>query len=173
MRIGCMAALIIVNFVLQSTVLPHVAILGVQPDTAIVLIVSYGLLRGDVEGALFGFFTGLAQDLFASHFIGLYALLGFLVGFAAGKPFKDYFKDNFFLPFMMVVVATLAHQFLFYVFAFLFRGRVDFWFYLRAIIVPVTIYTASIAIPLYSLLFVINAKIENFERYRRNMFDKD
>ena len=170
MRVGCMAALIIFNYVLQSTVLVRVAILGVNPDTAIILIVSYGILRGDIEGAIFGFFAGLTHDLFGGHFIGLYAMLGMLTGFVAGKPFKDYFKDNYFLPFMIVVGATLSYQVLIFFTSFLFRGRLDFWFYFSTIIFPKTIYTASIAIPLYSLMFVINNKIEDFEYKRRNLF---
>jgi len=170
MRIGCMTLLILLNYVLQSTVLVRTAILGVNPDTAIIFIVSYGILRGDVEGAIFGFFAGLTHDLFGGHFVGLYAMLGMLVGYAAGKPFKDYFKDNYFLPFMIVIAATLSYQIMFFFTSFLFRGRLDFWFYFTSIIIPKTIYTASLAIPLYSLMFVINSKIEEYENNRRNLF---
>jgi len=170
MRIGCMAALIILNYVLQSTLLVRVAILGVNPDTAIIFIVSYGILRGDVEGAIFGFFAGLTHDLFGGHFVGLHAMLGMLVGYMAGKPFKDYFKDNYFLPFMIVVGATLSYQLMIFFSSFLIRGRLDFWFYFSTIIFPKTIYTASIAIPLYSLMFVLNSRLEDYEHNRRNLF---
>ena len=170
LRIGCMAALILLNYVLQSTLLIRVSILGVNPDTAIIFIVSYGILRGDVEGAIFGFFAGLTHDLFGGHFIGLYAMLGMLTGYVAGKPFKDYFKDNYFLPFMIVVASILAYQIVFFFINFLLFGRFAFWFYFTSIILPKTIYTASLAIPLYSLMFVINSKIEDYEHNRRNLF---
>ena len=170
MRVGCMAALIIINYVLQSTVLVRFSILGVNPDTAIIFIVSYGLLRGDVEGAIFGFFAGLTHDMFGGHFVGLYAILGMLTGYIAGKPFKDYFKDNYFLPFIIVVAATLSYQSLVFFTSFLFRGRLDFIFYFTFIILPKTIYTASIALPLYSLMFIINSKIEDYEHGRRSLF---
>jgi len=170
MRVGCMAVLIIINYVLQSTVFVQLAILGVNPDTAIIFIVSYSILRGDVEGAIFGFFSGLTHDLFGGHFIGLYAMLGMLTGYIVGKPFKDYFKDNYFLPFMVVIAATFAYQMLFFFANFLIWGRIDFWFYFTSIIFPKTIYTASIAIPLYSLMFVINSKIEDYEHNRRTLF---
>ncbi|MCL2420887.1 MAG: rod shape-determining protein MreD [Defluviitaleaceae bacterium] len=169
-RIGCMAVLIIINYVLQSTVFVQFSILGVNPDTAIIFIVSYGILRGDVEGAIFGFFAGLTHDLFGGQFVGLYAMLSMLVGYAAGKPFKDYFKDNYFLPFMVVIAATFSYQILFFFTSFLMRGRLDFWFYFTSIILPKTIYTASLAIPLYSLMFVINSRIEEYEHNRRTLF---
>ena len=170
MRVGCLAALILINYVLQSTLFVRFAIIGVNPDTAIILIVSYGILRGDVEGAIFGFFSGLAHDMFGGHFVGLYAMLSMFTGYIAGKPFKDYFKDNYFLPFMIVVAATFSYQVLIFFTSFLIRGRLDFWFYFANIIMPKTIYTAAIALPLYSLMFVINAKIEDYEHDRRNLF---
>ena len=173
MRVGCMAALILFNYVLQSTVLVRFSILGVNPDTAIIFIVSYGILRGDVEGAIFGFFTGLTHDIFGAHFIGLNALLGMFTGYIAGKPFKDYFKDNYFLPFMIVVAATFSYQVMIFFTSFLIRGRLDFWFYFTNIIMPKTIYTAAVALPLYSLMFVFNSKIEDYEHNRRNFFKKD
>ena len=161
MRFGCMAVLIILNFVLQSTVLIRLSVFGVAPDTAIIFIVSYGILRGDVEGAIYGFFSGLTQDLFGGQFVGLYAMLGMIAGYIAGKPFKDYFKDNHFLPFMIVVASVFSYQILIFV-TYLIRGRLDFWFYLTTIIIPKTIYTAAVSLPLYSLMFIINNKIELF-----------
>ena len=169
-RVGCMASLIILSYVLQSTVLVHVAVLGINPDIAIIFIVSYGILRGDVEGAIFGFFSGLTHDLFGANFVGLYAMLGMFTGYVAGKPFKEYFKDNYFLPFIVVVVATLTYHVTFFFTSFLLRGRFDFGFYFASIIFPKTIYTASVSIPLYSLMFVINSKIEDYENDRRSLF---
>ena len=155
-----MAALILVNFILQSTLFPHLAILGVAPDTALVFIVSYGILRGEIEGAVFGFFTGLVHDMLGGLFIGLFALLGFLTGYVCGKPFKDFFKDNYFLPFFVVVIVSLVYQFALYTTTILITGHLEFWHYFTTIILPKTVYTASLSIPLYSLLHFINARLE-------------
>ncbi|MDR1664859.1 MAG: rod shape-determining protein MreD [Clostridiales bacterium] len=170
LRVVCMSLLILINFVLQSTLFQSFAILGVIPDTALILIVSAGILRGDIEGAIFGFFAGLVHDLFGGYYIGLYAMLGFLTGYVSGKPFRDFFHDNYFLPFFMVVAAAAAHQFLFYCCGFLFTGKIDMLYYVRSIILPKTNYTASLAIPVYSLMHAINARIERYERSRRSLF---
>ena len=167
-----MAVLIVLNYVLQSTVLSRFVIFGVQPDTALVFIVSYGLLRGDVEGAIFGFFAGLMHDVTGGTVIGLYAMLGMVTGYFAGKPFKDYFHNNVFLPLALVVVATLVYQFVYYFLVFLFQGRVALGLYFQEIILPKTIYTAILAVPLYSLLFWINAKITRWESFNRKLFKK-
>ncbi|MCL1863336.1 MAG: rod shape-determining protein MreD [Defluviitaleaceae bacterium] len=160
LRVGLLTVLILVNFVLQATLFPHLAILGVTPDSAIILVISYAILRGDIEGGIFGFFVGLMQDLMGGRVIGFYALLGFIVGFACGKPFKDFFKDNYFLPFFVVIGVSFVYQMVIYVSTVMFLGGQDFFFYLRVIILPQTIYTASLAVPLYALMHFVNSKIE-------------
>ena len=173
MRPAVMGALILINYVLQASVLPHVAILGVTPDTALIFIVSYGVLRGDVEGAIFGFSAGLLQDIFSGGPIGMFALMGFLIGYVSGKPFRDFFKDNYFLPFFIVFVAILVQQFVIYISSFMFLGHLNLVLYARTIILPTTIYTVSVSIPLYSLLHFINGRVERFESGRRNLFKKE
>ena len=171
-RILVMTVLILINFVLQATLFPHLAILGVTPDTAMVFIVSYGILRGDIEGAIFGFFAGLVHDMFGGMYIGLYALLGFLTGYVCGKPFRDFFKDNYFLPFAIVVVVSLVYQIGVYIGTMAFAG-VSFWHYFGTIILPKTVYTASLSIPLYSLLHFINVRIERHEENFRSFFGRN
>jgi len=168
-----MGALILINFVMQTSMLPHVAIFGVTPDTAIVFIVSYGVLRSDVEGAIFGFSAGFLQDIFSGGPIGMFALFGLLIGYVSGKPFRDFFKDNYFLPFFIVLIAILFQQFMIYVSSFLFQGHLNLALYARTIILPTTIYTVSLSIPLYSLLHLINGRVERFELARRNLFEKE
>ena len=173
MRIAVMGTLILINYVIQTSILPHVAIFGVTPDTALIFIVSYGILKGDVDGAIFGFSAGLLQDIFSGGPIGMFALMGFLIGYVSGKPFRDFFKDNYFLPFFIVVVAVLAQQFTIYVSSFFFLGHLNIGFFARTIILPTTIYTASLSIPLYSLLHLINGRVERWEAERRNLFERD
>ena len=155
-----LAVLVLVNFALQTTIFPHFAIFGVIPDTALIFIVSYAILRGEIEGAIFGFFTGLVHDIMGGMVIGFFALLGLLTGYICGKPFRDFFKDNYFLPFFVVVVACVAYQIAIYAATQMIFGRLEFWTYAGSIILPKTIYTASLSVPLYSLLHFINARLE-------------
>ena len=171
LRVPVTGVLILVNYVLQTTLWPELAILGVTPDTALIFIVSYGMLRGEVEGALFGLAAGFLMDIFGGEYMGVYALMGFLVGYVSGKPFKDFFKDNYFLPFFVVLAITVVYQYALYVINFMFRGQLDFWFYTRAIIFPKTVYTAALAIPLYGLLHFINKRVEEYEKNRRHLFE--
>jgi len=173
MRAATMGALILINFVLQTSVWPQFAIFGVIPDTALVFTVCYGVLRGDVEGAIFGFFAGLLQDIFSGGPLGMFALFGFLIGYFSGKPFRDFFKDNYFLPFFIVLGAVIFQQLAIYISSFLLLGHLNFPLFARVIILPTVIYTVSLSIPLYSLLHFINVRVENWESKYRNLFERD
>ncbi|MCL1877729.1 MAG: rod shape-determining protein MreD [Defluviitaleaceae bacterium] len=164
-RVFIFALVILINFILQATLFPHIAIMSVTPDTAMVFIVSYAILRGEIEGAIFGFASGLVQDVLGGVVIGFFALLGFLTGYLCGKPFRDFFKDNFFLPFLIVIAAAFVYQFAIYVATVMF-SHADFWFYFRTVIFPKTIYTASMSVPVYVFVHLVNGRLERFEGLR-------
>jgi len=158
---------------MQTSLWPGLAIFGAVPDTAVIFVVSYGVLRGDVEGAIFGLCTGLLQDIFSGGPIGMFALFGMIIGYISGKPFRDFFKDNYFLPFFIVLVAILFQQMAIYVSSFLFLGHLNLPHFAWTIILPTVVYTASLSIPLYSLMHVINTIVERWETERRNLFEGD
>jgi rod shape-determining protein MreD len=80
-------ALVVAAVVLQTAVLSQVAVDGVVPDLALVLVVAAALVRGPEFGALTGFVAGLAIDLAppADHVAGRWALALVIVGYLAGR----------------------------------------------------------------------------------------
>ena len=168
MRVLVIGSVIYGNFILQTTLLRHVAIMNVRPMTAMLIVVSYAILRGDVEGAIVGFFVGILQDIFFMDYIGLYALLFAITGFLCGKPFKDFFTDSFLLPITLTLIAMIGYECAFYFINFSLRGRLMDYF--RVIILPETIYTMLLAVPVYRLMFAINKRLEQYEKKYRSMF---
>jgi len=143
-----------------------------MPNTALIIVVSYAMLRGDVEGAILGFCAGLLSDIFFGRIIGVSALLLMFVGFFAGKPFKDFFKENYIAPIILVGVASLAYEFMFYVFNFLLLGRVDFLRYLGRIILPVSAYNLVLAVFIYRMLYGINGALERRKEKKKGFMNK-
>ena len=170
MRAFIVGILLLLNLILQSTLFGHFEILGVLPNTALLIIVSYAILRGDVEGAIVGFFAGLLQDLFFARYIGFFALCGALTGYVCGKPFKDFFRENYMLPMILVLAAMLANSFVFYVFHFLLQGQTDLLYYVQKIILPETVYTLFLSIPVYRMMYGLNERLEKFTKRRRSIW---
>ncbi|HMF03209.1 MAG TPA: rod shape-determining protein MreD [Acidimicrobiia bacterium] len=80
-----LALLIVAVVVLQTTVFSTgLRVFGVMPDLGLVLTVAVAFSLGPERGAVFGFVTGLAVDLFLTTPLGLSALTFALVGYGAG-----------------------------------------------------------------------------------------
>ncbi|GGF58134.1 hypothetical protein GCM10011519_35020 [Marmoricola endophyticus] len=82
-----LTALALLAVVLQVSVLSQVALRGVVPDLALLLVVAVGLSRGARSGAVVGFWAGLLLDVAppADHVAGAWALVLLTVGLLAGR----------------------------------------------------------------------------------------
>jgi rod shape-determining protein MreD len=170
LRIAVTGLIIFINFILQSTLFDYISIGATKPNTAVVIIVCYAILRGDVEGSIVGFISGLIHDIFFGRVIGLFALLGALIGFFCGKPFKNFYSESFMLPIILVAVSSLFYEIGFYFFDLLFTGQVDVLFYFWAIILPSAVYSTILSVPIYRLIYGINSRLEEREKARRKLF---
>ncbi len=170
MRVFIISLILIINVILQSTLFSYIEIFGIRPNTSLIIVVTYALLRSDIEGAIVGFFAGLLQDILFGRVIGLYAALGFITGFLCGKPFKDFYRENYLIPMFFVGISCIAYEFVFYFLYFLFQGKIDVFYYLGRIILPESVYCIALTIPFYRIMYGINDKIEAHERFSRKLF---
>ena len=100
--------LIGVSVLLQSTVLPKIAIRGVKPDLTLVILIFVSLRRGAMTGQLAGFAAGLAEDVVSLAPLGFHALLRSVVGFVYGLFLGNVFVDPLLMPLLFVLAGTLV-----------------------------------------------------------------
>jgi rod shape-determining protein MreD len=135
----------------------YVALAGIMPNLLLILVVSTAYMRGRMSGLMLGLFSGLLVDfMYGSYIIGLYALLYLLIGYFIGFTNKVYSNDDYTLPIIIIAVSDFIYGFFYYVFEFLLRGRLNFLYYFRRMILPEIIYTVAVSIFLYKLLHMIN-----------------
>ena len=170
MRVLITALFIIINFFIQSTILHYIEIRGVIPNTTIILVVSYALLRGSVEGAIVGFFTGILQDIFFGVSIGYFALLNTITGYLFGRGNHNFYRENYILPMMLCAIAVFSYETIIYITGFLFRGQLNFLYILGNTLLPETVYSCIFTIPLYRILFGTNECLELKEKYKYRLF---
>jgi len=71
---------------LQSTWLESLHILGGRPDLAILITITWAIIRGADEGAMWGFVGGIFCDLLSGGTFGLWTIALTATGFLSGQP---------------------------------------------------------------------------------------
>lgn len=158
-----LAAMVLVTFLLQTTVFSNWTVASVAPNLLLILTVSFGFLRGKKEGLFLGFFCGLVIDLCYGDILGLNALIYMYLGYLNGFVHKIYYDEDIKVPVLLVAVSDFLYSAAVYAVQFLMRGRLDVFYYIEHIILPEMVYTVLITMVCYRLLYRINRKLEIHE----------
>ena len=94
--------------VIQTTIVPLVAINGVIPDLIIILLVFYTLKMGQVHGTVLGFIFGLLFDLITGGLLGSSMLSKTLTGFVTGYFYNENKKDIYLKSLIFPLIVLLA-----------------------------------------------------------------
>lgn len=169
MRIFVISIILLITNILQSTIFDIIRIKGISPNFTIMIIVSFALIRGSKEGAIIGFFAGLLMDITFGTTRGYLAIVGACIGYFCGKFNKDFYRENLILPFGLTLIGTAVYGFSISL-MFLLRGKINYIYFIKNIILPEIIYTVILSIIVYQLVYIINEKIEKNEKTKRNIF---
>ncbi|HMC09338.1 MAG TPA: rod shape-determining protein MreD [Actinomycetota bacterium] len=99
---------ILTALILQTTVLPHLALFRVAPDLLLVVVISVALARGPSAGALAGFAGGVLRDLLLDGPTGLSALAYLSVGYVVGAVLPYVQSSSVAVPLVGVFAGSLA-----------------------------------------------------------------
>lgn len=152
--------IIIICFILQSTLFHYLALAGVVPNLLLIVTMSFGLMRGRREGMLVGFFSGLLIDIFFGSVLGPYAFIYMTMGYINGFFHRIYYMEDVLLPMIMITLNDFIYNVVIYLIYFLLRNRLDFGEYLLTVIFPEMLYTILITLFFYKLLVRINLRLK-------------
>ena len=152
--------IIIVGFLLQSTVFQTLSIGSITPNLMVSIVSSFGFMRGKKEGLAVGFFCGLLEDIFYGRLLGMHAMIYMYIGYVNGYFNHIFYGDDIKLPIFLISVSELVYGLGTYLIMFLMRSRFAFSYYMVRIILPELVYTIVMTLVFYRLIFSINCKLE-------------
>jgi len=97
---------VLTGLVLHLSVLSRIRVLGVMPDLMLLLAVAAGITGGQSRGAVVGFGSGMALDLFLRTPLGLSALVFCLVGYGVGTAQTGILRSSWWIPVLTALVAS-------------------------------------------------------------------
>ena len=156
--------IIVICFLLQSTVFQALSFASISPNLLIVVVSSFGFMLGRKEGMWIGLFCGLLLDIFFGDVFGFYTIVYMVIGYINGMFRKIFYPDDIKLPMMLIMGSDLVLGLIMYLLRFLPRKKVHFGYYLGHIIIPEMVYTLVITLGLYFILLKINQHLEKIEK---------
>jgi len=146
MKILLKGAIIVVALLIQLTLINSITILGLKPDLIMVVVIIFSLLKGEKEGAISGFASGLLQDIFSTGILGINALAKTVVGFICGILKEKIFHEHilFLIP-VITFVASLIQNILIFFLLRAFGIEYSLAWSLKQVALPEALYSSLLS----------------------------
>jgi rod shape-determining protein MreD len=150
--------LLFIVAIVQATIVPHLAIWGVFADLPVLVVASWGLLRGPWEGILWGFIAGAAVDLFSGAPFGAGTLSLMAVGFLSGLGRSSVFATHIVFPVVVAFLVALVYDTLFLLIVWLSGQSVSWLDSAYRIVLPSAVLNAVLMPVVFAPMRVIDAR---------------
>jgi rod shape-determining protein MreD len=143
--------IILLSVLLQTGPLNSFKLWGVKPDIILICVVFFGLFLGPGAGLESGALAGLLKDIFSLDFFWVNTLIMAAAGLMAGIVSDKFSRESKKAIFTVVLFFTLFSMSMRYILViFLYQNPVlSYTGYLFSSILPASVYTGVLSIPLY------------------------
>ena len=162
--------IILISFLLQSTLFVKLKFGAVSPNLMLVVTSSFGFMRGRKSGIAVGAISGLLVDIFWGQLLGFHTLLYTAIGYLNGSFERLFYDEDIKLPIVLISASEFLYGICIYVFVYMLQGDFAFGTYLFSIIIPELVYTILVTLILYQVILHINRKLESEEQRSASKF---
>ncbi len=162
--------MIILCFILQSTLFKALSFGGISPNLMIIITAAFGFMCGKKCGLIVGFFSGLLYDIFFGSVLCFHALIFMYIGYMNGNFKQIFYKEDIKLPLVLIMTSDFVYGLIYYILMFLLRGRFHFIHYFTKIILPEMVYTIVVTLLCYPFIRFVTGKLEETEKRSEDNF---
>lgn len=155
-----MIVIIIINFILQTSLYHFIDFSLIVPNISLVLVVIFSLFSDSITGALLGIITGILYDVMVMDIFGIYTLLFFLTGSIVGLINEDVNKENYFTFFSITLIVATVWNLLMYIILFFLGLESSKVILISQKLILEVIMDAIIAMPLSKIILIIFNKFK-------------
>ncbi len=143
--------ILVVTLLVQLTVSPEISIGTVKPDFILVATICWALFEGPGQGALFGFFGGLLEDIFSTAVLGVSAFSKTIIGYFSGELRQRIISKSVIWPMVIVFVGSILAELVKFA-AWTMVGLEDRPAFSIGVIAGVALYNALITLLIYPVI---------------------
>jgi rod shape-determining protein MreD len=171
-RVLAASLLLFITALLQANLLGYVEIVNIRPLMPLVLTVAISLLRGPFESMLMGGLFGLALDMLIGKALGWHVILYMFTALFISLINEKLYREKILVLMSFAFIATLITETLYYFIIFLLRGYSSFGFMFLHIILPVSIYSSVVILPLFKPMKLLYHRLDIVDRKRNRMNER-
>lgn len=93
---------------IQTTIIPLLAIENVIPDLVIIILVYYAISQNQIYGTVLGFIYGFLFDIITGSLLGSTMIAKTIAGFTAGYFSSENKQDQYLIPYNFALIVLLT-----------------------------------------------------------------
>jgi rod shape-determining protein MreD len=121
MKYGLTVLTMTIGFLLQTTLLQHIRVLGAIPNLALVLVVIFSIRYERPIAICAAVAGGVLQDFFFSPAFGIYMLIYLTIAVSVSAISGNFFEESGVTPIVMIVFSTVC-QYVMMIVIYYFAG---------------------------------------------------
>lgn len=149
LEVARLAAMLLATVLLQSTVAPHIRILGARPDLPLLAVICVGLLRGPEIGAIYGFLSGALAAVAMFGPPGVDSLVLVIIGYVAGRYGETVDTSSAWAPLSAACGGTLVAKVISASAQYLLDRTVPVGFFIGRAVLPALVLNTLLIAPAY------------------------
>lgn len=142
-----------INFIFQTTLLQYFSVLGVVPNTTLVLIVLFSFFYPEKYGSYFGLIFGFIQDILFGNIIGISAVMYFTTALIVYEIKEYIFKDTLLSPILLMILMSLYYHLGYWMLSMLFGINIGLINIFKEFVIIEMLYNTIVAVILYKILY--------------------
>ncbi|HCX63535.1 MAG TPA: rod shape-determining protein MreD [Clostridiales bacterium] len=125
-KFSLMASVIILSFIIQTSLLNHFAVFNTTPNLSLTVLVVFAMMSNGIAGAIIGLFTGMLYDAMIYDVFGVYTLIYFIIGAVIGNYSEDMIRESYVVYTTVTGISTFVMHFSLYVILFFLKYRMSY-----------------------------------------------
>lgn len=151
----------VILIILENSILNYIDIFGISINMLLIYMSIIPLFLKRNEGAFIGLVLGILKDVLIGRFLGLNAVIFFLIGYAYGILKDKIFKDSIVTIVILVCLSTFFESTIKFIFmnSFFNNESIMFFIYKGLILIPILNIIGTLLV--YGFLYDFIKKIEH------------
>ncbi len=142
LQYALLVLLLVMTWAMESAPESWFILASVRPVPVVVLVISVGILYGEMVGGTFGLLAGMLLDLYSTPSVAFHVVVLTALGICCGLAVKHWLMNHLLSAIVLWFAGSLVYFILYWLLFKVILGN-DSWYYLYRFALPGGLYTGA------------------------------